>query len=246
MVFAGGTVIIALVSLLRRGSRSSPRSGTRRRWSCWSPSRRRHAAAGDPGPGRAPHPPRARLDRHGGRGAREGAWHRWAELVSGRPWIAIASRSRSSLVLAIPVFSLELGQTDDGAAARAPRPGVVRRHHGRLRPGPQRPAADRRRLSKPAKNDQASLDDFKTSRSSNGSKRSPPARRPRRRSQAADAAAARRQFLTRRVRPAAAEAPRRHGEATTSSRSASRASTTPAAPRSTGSSRRARRPPTRP
>ena len=46
-----------------------------------------------------------------------GGWHRWAELVSRHPWTAIVAALVILLVLAIPVLSLELGQTDDAAAA---------------------------------------------------------------------------------------------------------------------------------
>jgi putative drug exporter of the RND superfamily len=46
-----------------------------------------------------------------------GGWHRWAELVSRHPWTSIVAALVILLVLAIPVLSLELGQTDDAAAA---------------------------------------------------------------------------------------------------------------------------------
>ena len=75
-----------------------------------------------------------------------GAWHRWAELVSRHPWIAIVAALAVLLVLAIPTLSLDLGQTDDAAAAKGTRdPRVVRRDHGRLRRRAQRAAAGRRR-----------------------------------------------------------------------------------------------------
>jgi RND superfamily putative drug exporter len=47
----------------------------------------------------------------------QSGWHRWAELVSRHPWISIAAALAILLVLAIPVLSMDLGQTDDGAAA---------------------------------------------------------------------------------------------------------------------------------
>jgi putative drug exporter of the RND superfamily len=41
-------------------------------------------------------------------------FHRWGELITGRPWLAIAAGVAILLVLAAPVTQLRLGQPDDG------------------------------------------------------------------------------------------------------------------------------------
>ena len=77
---------------------------------------------------------------------KEGAWHTWAEAVTGKPWIAIGASVAVLVVLSIPMFSMTLGQTDDGSAATGHADArVLRRAHHRLRPRHQRPAADRGR-----------------------------------------------------------------------------------------------------
>ncbi|HET8955045.1 MAG TPA: MMPL family transporter [Solirubrobacterales bacterium] len=42
-------------------------------------------------------------------------WRRWAEWVSGRPWIATVAALAILVVLALPIFQLELGQNDISA-----------------------------------------------------------------------------------------------------------------------------------
>ena len=90
-----------------------------------------------------------------------GAWHRWAELVSRHPWIAIVAALAMLLVLAIPTLSLDLGQTDDAAAAKGTETresyDAITAGYGAGLNGPLLVAVD---LSKPATNDQAQLQTF--------------------------------------------------------------------------------------
>lgn len=46
----------------------------------------------------------------------EGIWHRWARAVARRRWVAIVVSVAVLVALSIPVFSLTLGQVDDGSA----------------------------------------------------------------------------------------------------------------------------------
>ena len=93
---------------------------------------------------------------------KEGVWHRWARAVSRHPWTAIVSSVAILLVLAIPALSLDLGQTDDGAAAKGSKTresyDALTRGFGAGVNGPLLVAV---RLSQPATNDQASLDKLK-------------------------------------------------------------------------------------
>ena len=93
---------------------------------------------------------------------KEGVWHRWARAVSRHPWTAIVSSVAILLVLAIPALSLDLGQTDDGAAAKGSK---TRESYDALTSGfgagVNGPLLVAVRLSQPATNDQASLDKLK-------------------------------------------------------------------------------------
>src|SRR5262249_42781773 len=91
----------------------------------------------------------------------EGAWHRWARTVSNHPWVAIVSSVAILLVLALPALSLDLGQTDDGAAAKG---SATRDSYdaltGGFGAGLNGPLLVAVQLQQPAKNDQASLDNL--------------------------------------------------------------------------------------
>jgi RND superfamily putative drug exporter len=90
----------------------------------------------------------------------EGGWHRWARTVSHHPWLAIIASVAFLLVMAIPVLTLTLGQTDDGASAPGSQTRLsydaISTGFGPGLNGPLLIAVD---LSKPAKNDQGQLDD---------------------------------------------------------------------------------------
>lgn len=88
-------------------------------------------------------------------------WHRYAESVNRHPWRAISASLVVLAILAIPFFSLSLGQTDDGQETPGSQ---VRLSYDALtvgfgagKNGPLLVAVD---LSKPAENDQKSLDSF--------------------------------------------------------------------------------------
>ncbi|MGH2959058.1 MAG: MMPL family transporter, partial [Solirubrobacterales bacterium] len=94
---------------------------------------------------------------------KEGAWHTWAEAVTGKPWIAIVVSVAVLVALSIPMFSMTLGQTDDGSAATGSE---TRESYDALTtgfgPGINGPLLIAVDLKKPATNDQSKLDDTKS------------------------------------------------------------------------------------
>ncbi len=119
VVFAGGTVVIALLCLAVAGiplvtslgyasavgggaRRSSPRSRCCRRSCRWWA----RASSGSGCPPRCAGAPRSPAP---------GAVERWGRLLTRRPWWAIGGSLVLLGVLLIPTFSLELGQEDVGA-----------------------------------------------------------------------------------------------------------------------------------
>jgi RND superfamily putative drug exporter len=98
----------------------------------------------------------------GGVKEERGPWHRWAEMINRRPWPAIVISVGLLVILAIPAFSLDLGQTDDGSVARGTQArtsfDALAEGFGAGVNGPLLIAID---MSKdPAKNNQKSLDEF--------------------------------------------------------------------------------------
>jgi RND superfamily putative drug exporter len=94
---------------------------------------------------------------------KEGAWHTWAEAVTGKPWIPIIASVAVLVVLSVPMFSMTLGQTDDGSAATGTQ---TRESYDALTtgfgPGINGPLLIAVDMQKPAKNDQSKLDDTKS------------------------------------------------------------------------------------
>jgi RND superfamily putative drug exporter len=162
VVFAGGTVIIALLSLLRAGIPIVSSLG----YTSALVVAVAVLAAITLLPGMlgllGPRINSGRLPWLGGSGVKteEGAWHRWARFVSDHAWASIFVSIVLLVVLAIPVFSLTLGQTDDGSAAPGSETRLsydaLSRGFG---PGLNGPLLIAVRLSDPAKNDQKKLDD---------------------------------------------------------------------------------------
>ncbi len=94
-------------------------------------------------------------------------WARWARAVAARPWPAILVSSVILIVLALPVLNLSLGQNDVGAlskstTARQAYDGLTR-GFGAGQNGPMLVAVN---LTKPAKNDQAQLNQVEAKQSS--------------------------------------------------------------------------------
>jgi putative drug exporter of the RND superfamily len=89
-------------------------------------------------------------------------WQRWARLIADHPWPALAVGVVILLVLAIPLRLLHLGQTDVGAL---PKNTQARQAYDRMStgfgPGSNGPMLVAVRLSKPATNDQKQLDSVK-------------------------------------------------------------------------------------
>ena len=164
-MFAGSTVIIALLSLLVAGIPIVTALGyTAAIVVAARDAGRHHAAAGDARPARPADQQRARLERQrpGAPDQNDGVWHRWAEPSAATRGRRSSARVAILLVLAIPVLSLDLGQTDDGAAAKGSK---TRESYDALTSGfgagVNGPLLVAVRLSQPATNDQASLDKLK-------------------------------------------------------------------------------------
>jgi putative drug exporter of the RND superfamily len=64
----------------------------------------------------------ARLERLGAAAPRTG-WQRWGDHVTARPWRYLLGGSAVLVLLSLPVLDMRLGQTDAGNAHRAPRCG---------------------------------------------------------------------------------------------------------------------------
>ncbi len=90
-------------------------------------------------------------------------WHRYAESVNRHPWRAIGVAALILGVMAIPFFSMSLGQTDDGQETPGSQVRVsydaLAAGFGAGVNGPLLVAVD---LSKPAENDQKSLDSLQS------------------------------------------------------------------------------------
>lgn len=88
-------------------------------------------------------------------------WHRYAESVNRHPWRAISAAVLILGVMAIPFFSMSLGQTDDGQETPGSQVRVsydaLSAGFGAGANGPLLVAVD---LSMPAENDQKTLDSF--------------------------------------------------------------------------------------
>ncbi len=86
-------------------------------------------------------------------------WARWAAYVGSHPWPALIVGLVALLVFAAPVHSLHLGQTDNGAL---PKDTQSRQSYDKMSegfgPGSNGPMLIAVSLSKPAHNDQADLD----------------------------------------------------------------------------------------
>jgi RND superfamily putative drug exporter len=86
-------------------------------------------------------------------------WARWARWVSERPWPSILVSSVILIALAIPVLNLQLGQNDIGALSKST---TARQAYDGLErgfaAGQNGPMLISVELTKPATNDQASLD----------------------------------------------------------------------------------------
>ena len=149
VVFAGITVVIALVSLVfsgipfvgnmgysrrrRRADRGhAPRSRCCRR--CWA----RSASASTPCACSSARPTPTTTSPTAGRAGRAAS--------STRPWRSLVASVAFLLVLALPVLDLQLGRLGQRRAAQEhDGPPGVRPDDRGLRPGLERPAADRRR-----------------------------------------------------------------------------------------------------
>src|SRR3954452_3129027 len=98
--------------------------------------------------------------------ARPHGWQRWAMLVADHPWPALVVGVLFLVVLAVPVRHLHLGQTDVGAL---PTDTQARQAYDAMSegfgPGSDGPMLVAVNLSKPAKNDQAKLNDQKNQQS---------------------------------------------------------------------------------
>jgi putative drug exporter of the RND superfamily len=92
--------------------------------------------------------------------AKPHGWRRWATFVANHPWPAIAVSLVILVVLALPVRNLHLGQTDNSAL---PKDTQTRQSYDALSkgfgPGLNGPMLVAVSLSKPAQNDQKQLDD---------------------------------------------------------------------------------------
>src|SRR3954471_23340264 len=103
--------------------------------------------------------------------ARPHGWQRWAMLVANHPWPALIVGVLFLVVLAVPVRHLHLGQTDVGAL---PTDTQARQAYDAMSegfgPGSNGPMLVVVNLSKPAKNDQAKLNDQKNQESDQQSK----------------------------------------------------------------------------
>src|SRR4051794_29131578 len=103
--------------------------------------------------------------------ARPHGWQRWAMLVANHPWPALIVGVLFLVVLAVPVRHLHLGQTDVGAL---PTDTQARQAYDAMSegfgPGSNGPMLVAVNLSKPAKNDQAKLNDQKNQESDQQSK----------------------------------------------------------------------------
>ena len=89
-------------------------------------------------------------------------WARWAEFVAGHPWPCLLAGTAVLIVLAIPVLSLELGQQDNGSL---PTDTEARRSYDLMSegfgPGSNGPILVAVDLRKPAQNDQQQLNKTK-------------------------------------------------------------------------------------
>ena len=177
VVFAGSTVIIALLSLALAGIPLVTTLGyTAAIVVLIAVLGGDHADAGPARPAR-PADQRAAAAGHAGthHDERPHGWQRWARLVADRPWPALVAGVVVLAVLARPLRKLHLGQTDVGALPdRHPGAPGLRPHDRRLRRRLQRADARRRRpLGKPAKADQT-RSTRSTSQSSSRSRRRRP------------------------------------------------------------------------
>ena len=74
--------------------------------------------------------------------AATGGWQRWGTHVARHPWNYLVASAAVLLVMAVPLLSMRLGQTDAGSNPQGHHePQGLRPRHRGLRPGHERPAA---------------------------------------------------------------------------------------------------------
>jgi putative drug exporter of the RND superfamily len=162
--FAGGTVVIALVSLLASGI---PFVGTMGYSAAvavvvavLAATTLLPAILGALGP--RINSLRVRLGRTHPDDHQPHGWARWARGVVGRPWRSLVAAVVVLVVLALPVLNLHLGSSDNGELAKSTTArqayDLITKGFG---PGANGPLLVSARLASPAKPDQKQLDDLK-------------------------------------------------------------------------------------
>jgi putative drug exporter of the RND superfamily len=162
VLFAGSTVVIALVSLLFAGIPLVTKLGLTAAIavvvSVLGATTLLPALLG--ALGARIHSLRVKLGRTHPDDHRPHGWARWARGVAKRPWGSLVAATAVLLVLALPVLDLHLGQSDVGAlpTSTTARQGydAIGKGFGEGTNGPLLVAAE---LGKPAKPDQKQLDD---------------------------------------------------------------------------------------